>query len=73
MSLASSWIAALSALNIDSGNVKFPTHIATVVMTPNACARYFNCLKKNGYTVDTAGISFYPSAPSLYLKTNDTF
>ena len=36
-------------------------------MTPNACARYFNCMKENGYVVDTAGISFYPSAPSLYI------
>ena len=24
-------------------------------------------LKKNGYTADTAGISFYPSAPSMQL------
>ncbi|MCR5416614.1 MAG: glycosyl hydrolase 53 family protein [Pseudobutyrivibrio sp.] len=53
-------------LEIDSSNVKFSTHIATVVMTPRACGRYFNCLAENGYAVDTAGISFYPSAPSMY-------
>jgi len=61
-------LEAYKLLGIDSSNVKFSTHIATVVMTPNACARYFNCMKKNGYEMDTAGISFYPSAPSLYLK-----
>ncbi|ORX49217.1 hypothetical protein BCR36DRAFT_370786 [Piromyces finnis] len=61
-------LEAYQQLGIDSTDVKFSTHIATVVMTPSACARYFNCLKNNGYAVDTAGISFYPSAPSMYLK-----
>jgi len=62
-------LEAYKQLGINSTNVKFSTHIATVVMTPGACARYFNCMKKNGYAVDTAGISFYPSAPSMYLKS----
>ncbi len=62
-------LEAYDELGIDRSNVKFSTHIATVVMTPNACARYFNCLKDNGYAVDTAGISFYPSAPSLYMDS----
>ncbi|ORX85598.1 glycoside hydrolase [Anaeromyces robustus] len=61
-------LEAYKQLGIDSTNVKFSTHIATVVMTPGACARYFKCMKKNGYAVDTAGISFYPSAPSMYLN-----
>jgi len=61
-------LEAYKDLSIDSTGVKFSTHIATVVMTPGACARYFNCMKKNGYPIDTAGISFYPSAPSLYVK-----
>ena len=61
-------LSAYKDLNIDS-NVKFSTHIATVVMTPGTCARYFNCLKKHGYNVDTAGISFYPSAPSMYIDS----
>ena len=61
-------LEAYKQLDKDSSKVKFSTHIATVVMTPGACARYFNCLKKNGYAVDTAGISFYPSAPSLYMN-----
>ena len=62
-------LEAYDDLGIDASNVKFSTHIATVVMTPGACARYFNCLKENGYAVDTAGISFYPSAPSLYMNS----
>ena len=59
-------LAAYDDLKIDSSKVKFSTHIATVVMTPKACTRYFNCMKENGYDLDTAGISFYPSAPSMY-------
>ena len=60
---------AYKELGINSTNVKFSTHIATVVMTPGASAAYFKCLKKNGYAVDTAGISFYPSAPSMYIDS----
>lgn len=62
-------LEAYRDLGIDSSSVKFSTHIATVVMTPNSCARYFNCMSENGYEMDTAGISFYPSAPSMYLKS----
>ncbi len=62
-------LEAYKDLGIDTANVKFSTHIATVVMTPGACARYFNCMKENGYAMDTAGISFYPSAPSLYANS----
>lgn len=62
-------LLAYEELGIDSSNVKFSTHIATVVMTPGTTARYFNCLKKHGYEVDTAGISFYPSAPSMYADS----
>ena len=54
---------------LDVSNVKFSTHIATVVMTPGSSARYFKCLEKYGYKVDTAGISFYPSAPSMYANS----
>jgi len=61
-------LEAYKDLNIDSTGVKFSTHIATVVMTPGACARYFTSMKKHGYPIDTAGISFYPSAPSMYIK-----
>ena len=66
-------LEAYDDLGIDSSGVKFSTHIATVVMTPNACARYFNCMKENGYAVDTAGISFYPSAPSMYVNSMTLF
>ncbi|MCR5545044.1 MAG: arabinogalactan endo-1,4-beta-galactosidase [Lachnospiraceae bacterium] len=62
-------LEAYDDLGIDSSGVKFSTHIATVVMTPNACARYFNCMKKNGYDIDTAGISYYPSAPAMYANS----
>ncbi len=66
-------LEAYDELGIDSSDVKFSTHIATVVMTPNASARYFNCMKKNGYTMDAAGISFYPSAPSMYANSMTLF
>ena len=62
-------LEAYKDLGKDTTNVKFSTHIATVVMTPGASARYFNCMKKNGYAVDTAGISFYPSTPSMYIDS----
>ena len=62
-------LEAYDELGIDKTDVKFSTHIATVVMTPGASARYFNCMKKNGYGMDTAGISFYPSAPSMYADS----
>ncbi len=71
--LRSGILEAYDDLGMDTSNVKFSTHIATVVMTPGACARYFNCLKKNGYAVDTAGISYYPSAPSMYLDSMKLF
>ena len=61
-------LSAYDKLGIDASGVKFSTHIATVVATPNSCAAFFNCMKKNGYVMDTAGISYYPSAPSLYLN-----
>lgn len=66
-------LAAYADLGIDCSNVKFSTHIATVVMTPKACTRYFNTMKKYGYAVDTAGISFYPSAPSMYKNSMTLF
>ena len=62
-------LEAYKDLGIDATKIKFSTHIATVVMTPGTSARYFNCMKKNGYAVDTAGISFYPSAPSMYIQS----
>ena len=62
-------LEAYKDLGKDFTKVRFSTHIATVVMTPGTCARYFNCMKQNGYEVDTAGISFYPSAPSMYIDS----
>ena len=62
-------LEAYKVLGINPSGVRFSTHITTVVMTPGTSARYFNCLKKYGYAVDTAGISFYPSAPSMYIKS----
>ena len=58
-------LGAYKKLNIPSDNVKFSTHIATVVSNPEACATFFNCMKQNGYAMDVAGISYYPSAPSM--------
>lgn len=61
-------LSAYDKLGVDKTNVRFSTHIATVVATPNSCAAFFNCMKENGYEMDVAGISYYPSAPSLYLN-----
>lgn len=60
--------AAYEELGMDSGNVKFSTHIATVITTVNNAVTYFNTLKENGFPLDTAGISFYPSAPGIYIN-----
>ena len=61
---------------IDASDVKFSTHIATVVATPRACASFFTYMTEHGYDMQTAGISYYPSAPAmsfnkwkLYTKT----
>lgn len=61
-------LSAYDKLGIDSSGVRFSTHIATVVATPDSCAAFFNCMKQHGYAMETAGISYYPSAPSLYLN-----
>lgn len=60
----------------DASNVKFSTHIATVVSTPRCSASFFEYMAEHGYKMETAGISYYPSAPamsfnkwSLYTKT----
>lgn len=58
-------LAAYEKMGIDASDVRFSTHIATVIATPRTCAAYFSCLKENGYALDTAGISYYPSAPSM--------
>ena len=61
---------------LDASKVKFSTHIATVVSTPRACASFFTYMTEHGYDMQTAGISYYPSAPAmsfnkwkLYTKT----
>ena len=49
----------------DASNVKFSTHIATVVSTPRASAAFFSYMTEHGYDMQTAGISYYPSAPAM--------
>lgn len=49
----------------DTSSVKFSTHIATVVSTPRSSASFFNYMTEHGYTMQTAGISYYPSAPAM--------
>ena len=58
-------LSAYEKLHISTDNVKFSTHIATVVSNAETCASFFNCMKQNGYVMDVAGISYYPSAPSM--------
>ena len=49
----------------DATNVRFSTHIATVTSTPRATAAFFRYMLDNGYDMQTAGISYYPSAPAM--------
>ena len=48
--------------------VKFSTHIATVVSTPRCSASFFQYMANHGYRVETAGISYYPSAPAMSVN-----
>lgn len=59
---------AYAKRGLDASNVKFSTHIATVVFTPRCSASYFRYMKANGYNMETAGISYYPSAPAMSLN-----
>jgi len=59
---------AYAKLGIDASNVKFSTHVATVVFPAGCTAKFFNFMKENGYEMETAGISYYPSAPSMSLN-----
>ncbi len=58
-------LRAYAKKGLDASNVKFSTHIATVVFTPRTSASYFQFMAKNGYQMETAGISYYPSAPAM--------
>lgn len=58
-------LKAYSKAGIDASDVKFSTHIATVVFTPRACASFFRYMASHGYAMETAGISYYPSAPAM--------
>lgn len=59
--------SAYRDLDIDSSHLEFSTHIASVVSTVSSAVAYFNTLKENGFPIGVAGISFYPSAPGVYL------
>ena len=61
-------LSAYAKLGIDASNVKFSTHVATVVFPAGCTAKFFNVMKDNGYEMETAGISYYPSAPSMALN-----
>ena len=61
-------LQAYANLGIDATNVKFSTHVATVVFPAGCTAKFFNFMKDNGYEMETAGISYYPSAPSMSLN-----
>ena len=57
----------------DASNVKFSTHIATVTSTPRATAAFFTYMINNGYDLQTAGISYYPSAPAMSFNKKKMF
>jgi hypothetical protein len=59
---------AYDKAGISKANVKFSTHIATVVSTPRSSASFFTYMINHGYKMETAGISYYPSAPAMSLN-----
>ncbi|MBO4580796.1 MAG: glycosyl hydrolase 53 family protein [Bacteroidales bacterium] len=61
-------LSAYEKLGMDASGVKFSTHIATVVFPPKCSVDFFNYMKQNGYVMETAGISYYPSAPSMSVN-----
>ena len=61
-------LSAYAKLGIDASNVKFSTHVATVVFPAGCTAKFFNFMNDHGYEMETAGISYYPSAPSMSLN-----
>ena len=58
-------LSAYAKLGISDSLVKFSTHVATVVFPAKCSVKFFNYMKDNGYDMDVAGISYYPSAPSM--------
>lgn len=56
---------AYDKAGLDRSKVKFSTHIATVVSTPRSSASFFIYMADHGYKMETAGISYYPSAPAM--------
>ena len=58
-------LSAYAKLGISDSTVRFSTHIATVVFPPKCSVKFFNYMKDNGYEMDVAGISYYPSAPAM--------
>lgn len=64
-------LSAYDELGVDSSKLKFSTHIATVTSTTRSAVSFFKTLKSNGYDVDVAGISFYPSAQSMVFDKWD--
>lgn len=64
-------LSAYTKLGKDASGVKFSTHIATVVATTRSCVSFFQTMAENGYAMDIAGISYYPSAPSLSMDKID--
>ena len=61
-------LKAYEKMGKDASNVKFSTHIATVVSTPRCSAAFFKYMNRHGYEMQTAGISYYPSAPAMSLN-----
>ena len=58
-------LKAYTKKGLNTSDIKFSTHIATVVFTPRACASFFRYMASHGYAMETAGISYYPSAPAM--------
>lgn len=48
-------------------DAKFSSHLSTVTWGPDYVVKYFKTLSENGYTVDQAGISYYPNATGVIL------
>ena len=66
-------LKAYEKVGKDASNVKFSTHIATVTSTPRATCAFFKYMMENGYDLQTAGISYYPSAPAMSFNKKKMF
>lgn len=58
-------LTAYDERGLSTDDVTFSAHVATVLSLPDVTVKYFKILAQNGFAVDYAGFSFYPSAGGI--------